>query len=204
MWATRRGQIPLFVCATVLLFAIVPVGCHRSEKGHKASPGDEFVVVSVVLESMMCSQPSPFLLAGNRRGLPQGTTPTVIVDSAYARPVEIKLSEYRFNPLLRDIRNVSDGPRRETLSTIMLSCGIKTLPIAQWKSRSWESFNQEVPGGLGVVAFSGVLLNEKEDVAYLYTGASWGGLEGESDLWALSRDQQGRWHIIQMYPISRS
>jgi hypothetical protein len=153
---------------------------------------------------MICSQPSPLPPVKYRPTFASGVTPTIAVDPEYARPVGLELKNSRFNLLLRDILNVSGGHREKALGAIMVSCNVGTTSITQWKSRSWEAFSREVPGGLGVVAFSGVLLSEKENVAYLFSGAQWGGLEGESDLWTLSHDREGHWRVVQMYPLSRS
>lgn len=197
----------LMACILMISEVFLFESCQGIGSGHKPTPADERAVVLAVLESIACSDRSPLPAAQYRPKLESSIPAVIVVDPKYGAPDRFVFEEpHPFE--LQEAVNALKTIRSETGGISVNEAHFPCKVQAQVNSKSipinWETFRQVFPGGLAWVAVSRVGLNTKGDIAYIYSHAQWGLLQGESDVWALSRGPNGQWNVIQMYPVSRS
>jgi hypothetical protein len=192
-------------CGYVILIVASVIGCRGPGHTHKPSNADEQTLMLAVVESVVCSETSPLPPKQYRPQFAPGVVPVIVVNPKYAQPgrFEIDGATQLRSEELSALKEISADSGEVSLAGSRFKCDVQPMLDSKGKW-SWETFPRLFPGGLGWVSLSRARLNATGDTGYIYSHTQWGPLQGESDLWVLSRGPHNEWKVVHMYPLSRS
>jgi hypothetical protein len=198
---------PMVVSIMVIWGLLCSAGCRHTSRARTASPDEEHAAVLAVLVSVACSEMSPLPPPEHRPPLAAGVRPVIVIHPSYVQPDDFILESATRSHLeeaVTALKVVSASRGDMSLSGARLPCNGQPVPDTKWNPRSWETFQEVYPGALAWMTVSRVGLSANGDIAYVYSHAQWGPLQGEGDIWVLARGTRSEWKVIHMYPVSRS
>jgi hypothetical protein len=193
-------------CGIVTLVLFASNGCRADRWTRNLSAKDEKAALLVVLESLACSETSPLPPKQYRPQFQPGVNPVIVVEPRYIQPnnLEVESATRASGEGVTGFEKVWAKSGESPVTAASLGCRVDVVVNSRWKPGYWDQFGRLFPGGIAWVGVSSVALRTDNNEAYVYSHSQWGPLQGESDLWILSLGQQNEWHVVHMYPLSRS
>jgi hypothetical protein len=198
----KRVKLGTFLLVSGFVWTI---GCAGTSRRHGVSPEDEHAISLVVLEDLACSKTSPVPSSSYRPQPAPGVTPVLVVNSKYAEPDGFTLENATKLNLQGAVAalKAANGSGDVSISGAQFACGVQAVFDTKW-NREWQTFREAFPGGLAWVTLSRVGLNSDRSTAFIYSHVQWGPLQGESDIWSLSRGAHREWKVVRMYSVASS